>query len=109
MGPQRAVALPDLQWVAAGSLPAGVRPHRHGRTARAGSTAQGRHPAAAPAHLTSYSKGVPIADRVAVRLRVNGEEMAVMVPPHKTLPYGPGEDLGLTWTKDGYEMGERRT
>src|SRR5256712_3142355 len=109
MGPQRAVALPDLQWVAAGSLPAGVRPHRHGRTARAGSTAQGRDPAAAPAHLTSYSKGVPIADRVAVRLRVNGEEMAVMVPPYKTLLEVLREDLGLTGTKHGCELGECST
>src|SRR2546425_6208316 len=109
MGPQRAVALPDLQSVAAGSLPAGVRPPRHGRTAGAGSAAPGRHPAAAPAPLTSYSKGVPIADRVAVRLRVNGEEMAVMVPPYKTLLEVLREDLGLTGTKHGCELGECST
>src|SRR5256885_16151146 len=107
MGPQRAVALPDLQWVAAGSLPAGVRPHRHGRTARAGSTAQGRHPAAAPPHLTSYSKAVPIADRVAVRLGVNREEMAVMAPPYKTWREVFRGDLGLTGTTHGGERGER--
>src|SRR6266446_3149076 len=109
MGPQPAAALPDLQWVAARGLAAGVRSHRHGRAAGAGPAAPGRHPAAAPAHLTSYSKGVPIADRVAVRLRVNGEEMAVMVPPYKTLLEVLREDLGLTGTKHGCELGECST
>src|SRR3989441_10404213 len=109
MGPHRAVALPDLQSVAAGSLTAGVRPHCHGRTAGAGSAAPGRHPAAAPAHLSSYSRSVPIADRVAVRLRVNGEEMVVMVPPYKTLLEVLREDLGLTGTKHGCELGECST
>jgi len=52
---------------------------------------------------------VPIADRVAVRLRVNGEEMAVMVPPYKTLLEVLREDLGLTGTKHGCELGECST
>ena len=47
-----------------------------------------------------------IADKVAVRLRVNGEEMAVMVPPYKTLLEVLREDLGLTGTKHGCELGE---
>ena len=50
-----------------------------------------------------------IADRVAVRLRVNGEEMAVMVPPYKTLLEVLREDLGLTGTKHGCELGECST
>jgi carbon-monoxide dehydrogenase small subunit len=52
---------------------------------------------------------VTIADRVAVRLRVNGEEMAVMVPPYKTLLEVLREDLGLTGTKHGCELGECST
>jgi aerobic carbon-monoxide dehydrogenase small subunit len=52
---------------------------------------------------------VSIADRVAVRLRVNGEEMAVMVPPYKTLLEVLREDLGLTGTKHGCELGECST
>ena len=50
-----------------------------------------------------------IADRVAVRLRVNGEDMAVMVPPYKTLLEVLREDLGLTGTKHGCELGECST
>jgi len=52
---------------------------------------------------------VPIADRVAVRLRVNGEDTAVMVPPYKTLLEVLREDLGLTGTKHGCELGECST
>src|SRR6266704_3623532 len=110
MGPQRAVALPDLQWVTAGGLPARVRPDRRGRAPGTGPAPPGRHPAAAPADLSSsYSRSVPIADRVAVRLRVNGEEMAVMVAPYKTLLEVLREDLGLTGTKHGCELGECST
>ncbi len=50
-----------------------------------------------------------IADRVAVRLRVNGEDKAVMVPPYKTLLEVLREDLGLTGTKHGCELGECST
>ena len=50
-----------------------------------------------------------IADKVAVRLRVNGEDMAVMVPPYKTLLEVLREDLGLTGTKHGCELGECST
>src|SRR5213595_3904220 len=109
MGPQRAVALSDLQWITARGLPARVRQDRRGRAAGTGPAPPGRHPAAASSHLTSYSKSVPIADRVAVRLRVNGEEMAVMVAPYKTLLEVLREDLGLTGTKHGCELGECST
>jgi aerobic-type carbon monoxide dehydrogenase small subunit (CoxS/CutS family) len=44
-----------------------------------------------------------------VRLRVNGEDMAVMVPPYKTLLEVLREDLGLTGTKHGCELGECST
>ena len=50
-----------------------------------------------------------IADRVAVRLRVNGEDKAVMVPPYKTLLEVLREDLGLTGTKHSCELGECST
>jgi carbon-monoxide dehydrogenase small subunit len=49
------------------------------------------------------------ADRVPVRLQVNGEELAVMVPPYKTLLEVLREDLGLTGTKHGCELGECST
>jgi aerobic-type carbon monoxide dehydrogenase small subunit (CoxS/CutS family) len=52
---------------------------------------------------------VSIADRVAVRLRVNGEDLAVLVPPYKTLLEVLREDLGLTGTKHGCELGECST
>jgi carbon-monoxide dehydrogenase small subunit len=52
---------------------------------------------------------VSIADRIAVRLRVNGEDTAVMVPPYKTLLEVLREDLGLTGTKHGCELGECST
>jgi aerobic-type carbon monoxide dehydrogenase small subunit (CoxS/CutS family) len=52
---------------------------------------------------------VSIADKVALRLRVNGEDMAVMVPPYKTLLEVLREDLGLTGTKHGCELGECST
>jgi aerobic-type carbon monoxide dehydrogenase small subunit (CoxS/CutS family) len=52
---------------------------------------------------------VSIAGKVAVRLRVNGEDMAVMVPPYKTLLEVLREDLGLTGTKHGCELGECST
>ncbi len=50
-----------------------------------------------------------MSDEVAVRLRVNGEEAALMVPPYKTLLEVLREDLGLTGTKHGCELGECST
>ncbi len=50
-----------------------------------------------------------IPDWVAVRLRVNGEEAALMVPPYKTLLEVLREDMGWTGTKHGCELGECST
>jgi carbon-monoxide dehydrogenase small subunit len=50
-----------------------------------------------------------MSNEVPVRLRVNGEETALMVPPYKTLLEVLREDLGLTGTKHGCELGECST
>jgi aerobic carbon-monoxide dehydrogenase small subunit len=52
---------------------------------------------------------VSIPEKVPVRLRVNGEETALMVPPYKTLLEVLREDMGLTGTKHGCELGECST
>jgi aerobic-type carbon monoxide dehydrogenase small subunit (CoxS/CutS family) len=44
--------------------------------------------------------------RAVVRLRVNGEETELLLPVHKTLLEVLREDLGLTGTKHGCELGE---
>ena len=44
--------------------------------------------------------------RETLILRVNGEEMHCLVPVHKTLLEVLREDLGLTGTKHGCELGE---
>ena len=49
------------------------------------------------------------ASKVPVHLRVNGEAVAVMVAPYKTLLEVLREDLGLTGTKHGCELGECST
>ena len=50
-----------------------------------------------------------MSNEVPVRLRVNGEERALMVPAYKTLLEVLREDLGLTGTKHGCELGECST
>jgi aerobic-type carbon monoxide dehydrogenase small subunit (CoxS/CutS family) len=45
-------------------------------------------------------------ERVALTLRVNEEERTALVPVHKTLLEVLREDLGLTGTKHGCELGE---
>jgi carbon-monoxide dehydrogenase small subunit len=50
-----------------------------------------------------------MSNEVSVRLRVNGEDAALMVPPYKTLLEVLREDLGLTGTKHGCELGECST
>ena len=47
----------------------------------------------------------PVERRV-VELRVNGEEIQALLPVHKTLLEVLREDLGLTGTKHGCELGE---
>lgn len=42
----------------------------------------------------------------AVRLKVNGQEHRLLVPPHRTLLEVLREDLGLVGTKHGCELGE---
>jgi carbon-monoxide dehydrogenase small subunit len=45
-------------------------------------------------------------ERAQIRLRVNGEPVAASFAPHKTLLEVLREDLGLTGTKHGCELGE---
>ena len=47
-----------------------------------------------------------VPDRVHLKCRVNGEEAAVSFAPYKTLLEVLREDLGLTGTKHGCELGE---
>jgi len=47
----------------------------------------------------------PVERRI-VELRVNGEEIQALLPVHKTLLEVLREDLGLTGTKHGCELGE---
>lgn len=48
----------------------------------------------------------PGPDRVPITLDVNGTEYALLLPVHKTLLEVLREDLGLTGTKHGCELGE---
>jgi carbon-monoxide dehydrogenase small subunit len=47
-----------------------------------------------------------MSERVRLNLNVNGEPVEVWAPPHKTLLEVLREDLGLTGTKHGCELGE---
>jgi carbon-monoxide dehydrogenase small subunit len=47
-----------------------------------------------------------MSERVGLRLKINGEPVEIAVPPHKTLLEVLREDLGLTGTKHGCELGE---
>ena len=47
-----------------------------------------------------------VSRRVALVLHVNGEDHEVFVPVHKTLLEVLREDLDLTGTKHGCELGE---
>jgi carbon-monoxide dehydrogenase small subunit len=47
-----------------------------------------------------------VPDQVHTRLRVNGEDTPVSFAPYKTLLEVLREDLGLTGTKHGCELGE---
>jgi carbon-monoxide dehydrogenase small subunit len=47
-----------------------------------------------------------VPDRIHLRMRVNGEDTPVSFAPYKTLLEVLREDLGLTGTKHGCELGE---
>jgi carbon-monoxide dehydrogenase small subunit len=53
---------------------------------------------------TARNEAVP--ERTQIRFRVNGEPCAASFAPHKTLLEVLREDLGLTGTKHGCELGE---
>jgi len=55
---------------------------------------------------TVTDQGVAAQPRVHMTLRVNGEEIEVSFAPYKTLLEVLREDLGLTGTKHGCELGE---
>src|ERR1700686_4121302 len=54
--------------------------------------------------ITKKSKSKP--EKVHIHLQVNGEPVEVAFAPHKTLLEVLREDLGLTGTKHGCELGE---
>ena len=56
------------------------------------------------AEAAASAPGVPA--RALLRLRVNGEETEVLFAPHKTLLEVLREELALTGTKHGCELGE---
>src|SRR6476659_222257 len=45
-------------------------------------------------------------EKIRIRLKVNGEEREVLAPVHHTLLEVLREELGLTGTKHGCELGE---
>ncbi len=51
-------------------------------------------------------KRVSMPEKTHIQLRVNGEPVEVAFQPHKTLLEVLREDLGLTGTKHGCELGE---
>jgi len=55
---------------------------------------------------TVTDSGVVAQSKVHMKLRVNGEEVEVSFAPYKTLLEVLREDLGLTGTKHGCELGE---
>lgn len=72
-------------------------------------SAAGAAPGAAPASPAPASPppaSPPPASKVLVTLRVNGEPHQVAFAPHKTLLEVLREDLDLTGTKHGCELGE---
>src|SRR5947209_8833975 len=71
----------------------------------AGSTPRGIS-AGAPRRKPRGASGAPLRDKAHLRLRVNGETLEVAFAPHKTLLEVLREDLGLTGTKHGCELGE---
>ena len=64
-------------------------------------TGDGRDAAGAP-----HGKGARRPKKVTLTLHVNGEDHEVAFAPHKTLLEVLREDMGLTGTKHGCELGE---
>ncbi|MDX1623012.1 MAG: (2Fe-2S)-binding protein [Gemmatimonadota bacterium] len=56
--------------------------------------------------MPGHEKSLPSGEAVQWRLRVNGEDAVVSAPVHKTLLEVLREDLRLTGTKHGCELGE---
>jgi aerobic-type carbon monoxide dehydrogenase small subunit (CoxS/CutS family) len=56
--------------------------------------------------MSNRAVSIPVPERVLLHLRVNGEPVEVAVPVHKTLLEVLREDLRLTGTKHGCELGE---
>ncbi len=56
--------------------------------------------------MSPVSRKKPSRRKVHLELRVNGEAQEVAFPPHKTLLEVLREELGLTGTKHGCELGE---
>ncbi len=64
------------------------------------------YPAGRLGFMAPTSKAIEAGANVSLELRVNGEPHAVSVPVHKTLLEVLREDIGLTGTKHGCELGE---
>jgi aerobic-type carbon monoxide dehydrogenase small subunit (CoxS/CutS family) len=56
--------------------------------------------------VTRRKKSAPEGSRASLRVSINGEEIEAAFAPHKTLLEILREDLGLTGTKHGCELGE---
>ena len=57
--------------------------------------------------MSAVASRIPVPrTNVRLRLRVNGEEFDAVVAPYKTLLEVLREDLALTGTKHGCELGE---
>ena len=56
--------------------------------------------------VNTQLRGQYASDRLRLRLNVNGEEHELLAPVHKTLLEVLREDLDLTGTKHGCELGE---
>lgn len=75
-------------------------------THEAAADLSGAAPAPAPAPSSPPSELSPPSTKVLTALEVNGERHEVAFAPHKTLLEVLREDLALTGTKHGCELGE---
>jgi aerobic-type carbon monoxide dehydrogenase small subunit (CoxS/CutS family) len=79
---------------------------RNTKGSGAARSAPRRTSAGAPGRRRRRASGAPDWDKAHLRLRVNGEVQEIAFAPHKTLLEVLREDLGLTGTKHGCELGE---